>query len=103
MIRSIRFWSLLAASNAIGLLLAWIDSRPTWDDSGISVALVLGASAFFGFASPKGPWIWAASVGIWVPVIGILGSQEYPSIVALMISIGGAYGGAALRGRLIPQ
>ncbi len=39
--RRTMFWVLLAAAVAVGLLIAWVDSRPNWDDTGILVGAIL--------------------------------------------------------------
>ena len=51
-----------------GLIIDWIDSRPHWNDDGISVLMVLLASAIMGFIAKRTPWLIALSVGIWIPL-----------------------------------
>jgi hypothetical protein len=79
---------------AIGVLIGWIDSRPNWDDTGITVALIFGASAFFGFINPKHPWIWALLIGICIPMWNISLSNNYESFIAVVVAFIGAYVGA---------
>jgi hypothetical protein len=56
----------------MGLLISCIDSRPGWDDSGISASMVFGISALAAFLSPERPWVWALITGIWIPLYGII-------------------------------
>ena len=77
-----------------GMLIGWIDSRPNWDDTGITVALVFGASAFFGFINPKHPWLWALLIGICIPLWNIILSNNYESFMAVFVAFIGAYIGS---------
>lgn len=81
----------------LGLLIAYVDSRPTWDDTGISVLAVLAASGGLGLLGPKRPWLWALAVGIWIPLYAILWTHNYGAVLALVFAFVGAYTGAALR------
>jgi hypothetical protein len=54
-------------------------------------------SAIFGFLEPKRPWLWALSLGLWLPVLSALQSQNYGAILALAVTFTGAYVGAAVR------
>ncbi len=86
-----KFWLLFLIALSLGLLICWIDARPNWDDTGISAGLIFLATGFFGLAIPKRAWIWALSVGIWIPVWNIILHNNYGSILALVIAFIGAY------------
>ena len=88
------FWVLLVLAILLGLGIAWVDSRPAWDDTGISAGVVLLASAGFAFAAPRRPWVWALAIGAPIPLLGILSRGNVASLLALVIALVGAYGGA---------
>ena len=91
---------LLAIATLAGLFLAYIDSRPTWDDTAIMVAaisIVSGVIALLGF---ERPWLLALAVGIWIPLYGTFFSHNFGSIIALVIAFIGAYAGWAFRNGL---
>lgn len=94
---------LVVAAIAIGVLIAWIDSRPAWDDTGITAMMVLGSAGVFSFAQPMRPWLWALSVGIWIPVQGIIAQGNVESILALVIAFVGAYAGMTIRRWVSPR
>jgi hypothetical protein len=98
-----RYWALLLSAVAFGNLIGWIDSRPTWDDAGITVAMVLGAASVLGFAGPNRAWLWALAVSIWVPLWNMVLHGSYASAVALLIASIGAYTGAFLRRVILPR
>ena len=80
-----------------GLGFAYLDSRPTWDDTGIlagAVLLTTGLLALLGF---RRPWLLALLVGGWIPLHGILISHNFGSIIALALAFMGAYAGWTLR------
>jgi hypothetical protein len=51
---------------------------------------------YLGFAMPKRAWIWALSVGIWIPIWNIVRNNNYLSFIALPIAFVGAYIGVLI-------
>ena len=93
---------LFALALAWGGLITFVDSRSTWDDTGITVGTLLVISTMFGFVGPKHPWLWALALGIWIPLLSIVRTQNYAAILALIVAFVGAYCGTALRRWLLP-
>jgi hypothetical protein len=81
----------------LGISISFIDSRPNWDDTGITVGFLLLSTGFLGFLSPKHPWLWALVVGIWIPLVSIFYTYNYAGLIALVFSFAGAYGGMLIR------
>lgn len=77
----------------IGLVIAWFDSRPGWDDAGITALIVLGASFLVSVWSKQKPWLFALAVGVWIPAYGIAISGNLGSILALLPAFIGAFVG----------
>jgi hypothetical protein len=88
---------LVALSLIVGLALAYVDSRPTWDDSGILAGAILLACGLLVMLGFRRPWLLALAVGGWIPLRGILLDRNFGSILALLIAFLGAYLGWALR------
>ena len=86
----------------LGVSIAYVDSSPGWDDTGVSAAAVLGASGLFGVLYPARPWLLALAVGVWIPVSGIVREFNYASLLALVFSFAGAYAGAVVRKKSVP-
>jgi hypothetical protein len=76
-----------------GLAVAWIDSRPNWDDTGITVLMVLCAATLWGYFSPRRPWLVALAVSIWIPIAGVVFSNNFGAVIALIPGFIGAYFG----------
>jgi hypothetical protein len=93
----IKFWICLTTALIFGLLIAWVDSRPTWDDTGISVGALLIVTGLLGLVAPERPWLWALAVGIWIPAYGIIAHANYGLLLVLVIAFVGAYAGALIR------
>ena len=91
--------SLLALAVGLGLLIAWVDSRPTWDDAGITAGAIFLTAALCSALRPSLAWLWALAVGIWVPLWGIIGHHNYGSLLALFAASLGA--GAGALGRVL--
>ncbi len=90
-------FALVMAALACGAAIAWVDSRPSWDDTGITAVLVFVSCAAFSFIRPAAPWLWALGVGAWIPLYGILVRHNAGSLLALLIAFVGAYSGALIR------
>jgi hypothetical protein len=87
----------LALAALSGLFITYVDSRPTWDDTGITagvILLVCGALALFGY---RRPWLLALAVGGWIPLYGLFVTHNYGSVLALIVAFAGAYAGWLLR------
>jgi hypothetical protein len=98
-------WVLLFAAVTIGLAIAWVDSRPHWDDSGISAGALLLTAGVLGTIGPRRPWLWALGVGLWIPlylIVDRLAAHNFTPeavsyVVILAFPMAGAYAGMALR------
>jgi hypothetical protein len=84
---------LALVAGAIGLRLGYLDSRPSWDDTGITAALLLLTSAMAAGLSGRRPWLWAFLIGVWIPLLEIRGAAGLASLGALAVSTVGAFGG----------
>jgi len=93
---------LFTAALALGGLIGYIDSRPTWDDTSITAAVLFITSGVFGFLGPKRPWLWALALGIWIPILGLARVQNGWIFLVLVVAFLGAYGGSGLRRLLFP-
>ncbi len=90
------FLSLFIA-GLLGVMAAWIDSRPNWDDTGISAVLILTIAALCGFIAGQKPWLLALASGIWIPLAGIAFNQNFGSLLAFIPAFLGAYAGFLAR------
>ena len=93
---------LLLVALVLGGLIAYADTRPTWDDTGVTAVLLLVAAGVFGFLGPKRPWLWAFALGVWIPLFGMIMDNNYGTIPGLAVAFAGAYGGMAIRRVLLP-
>ena len=87
--KSFFIWCALAI--VMGLIVAWIDSRPNWDDTGISAILIFSIALIFGYLASQKPWIIALAVSIWIPLFSIISSPNYGGLLALIPGFIGAY------------
>jgi hypothetical protein len=93
----LKFYILLVVTLVIGFVIGWIDSGPTWDDTGITVSVVFGTALVAGILMRRFAWVWALAIGIWTPMLNIVRNDEYESLVALAFAFAGAYVGVVLR------
>ncbi len=87
----------LVLTLAAGLAIAWMDTRPNWDDTGITAgALLLTA----GLAALAGVLPWVAAILIAGPLIVAEWRQlNVGMLLVLAMSFAGAIAGAVIRRR----
>jgi hypothetical protein len=91
-----KFWILFIIAIALGMMIGFVDSSPHWDDTGVTVAMILIACSILGFVMPHRAWIWALAVGIWVPIWNIVLNKNYSSLISIVIAFAGAYAGVLI-------
>lgn len=84
---------LLVAAVVFGLLVTYIDSRPTWDDTGITVIALLIGSGIVGLLAQKRPWIFALAIGVWLPIWYMLTKHDMSMLIVLAFPFIGVYAG----------
>jgi len=87
---------LLVAAVIFGLLVAYVDSRPTWDDTGITAFSLLIDSGIIGFLAKKRPWLFALAIGLWFPLWYIITTYDLAMIILLVFPFVGVYIGWAV-------
>lgn len=87
---------LLVLAMVFGLLVTYVDSRPSWDDTGITVFALLIGSGFIGFLVEKRPWLFALAIGLWLPLWYVITTHDLTMIILLVIPFLGVYIGWAL-------
>ena len=85
---------LFLAAVLIGIGIAYVDSRPPWDDTGVTAFALLTSAAVFGLARPRRPWLWALAIGLWIPLFALLRTHAAGSLamfVVMAFPLAGAY------------
>jgi hypothetical protein len=88
---------LVPAAASAGLVLAYIDHRPHFDDTGILAVMIATASAAFGAIEPRYAWLWALLIGGFIPLVNIATTENFGSLLALAFAFAGAYFGPLTR------
>ena len=84
---------LIAAAVAVGAAIGYVDSRPGWDDTGITAGLLIVAAGAAAAVSGRRPWLWALLVGAGTPLFEIPTRGSPASLVALVFAAFGALAG----------
>jgi hypothetical protein len=82
----------LAIALVAGIAIGYIDSRPGWDDTGITAVSLLLAAGIAAFVARRFPWLVAVATGIWVPLFEI----PYLASGGPLVALGFAGAGAAI-------
>ena len=80
-----------------GTTITYVDSRPNWDDTGITALAIFVTCGVLAFTSPQRWWLWAIAVGIWIPLLEIIRTQNFAAILALVVAFIGALLGLLVR------
>jgi hypothetical protein len=79
-----------ALSLAAGCAIGFVDSRPTWDDTGVTVGAVFLASLFISAARPGSAWLTGLLVGTPVLAFNAALHAGFASAIAVVIGLVGA-------------
>jgi hypothetical protein len=90
----------LAVALAAGVLIGFVDSRPTWDDTAITAGSVFLCAGILGAARPRVAWLSGLAVGAPVPVLNAVLNRNLGSAAAVGIGLIGA-GAGYLIGRAL--
>ena len=93
---------LAVVAITLGLAIAWVDSRPGWDDTGITAVSLVAAGAITAALSGHRPLLWAVLVGVWTPLLEIPASGDPAPLIALGFACAGSllgYGVSRLSSR----
>jgi hypothetical protein len=85
---------------AIGLGLAWLDTRPHFDDTGVLVTLLFAIPVPIAAISGRRPWLWALLVGAPVPLAELVSGGSPAAVAAIAVAGVGAAIGYAI-GRMV--
>jgi hypothetical protein len=85
----------------IGCAIGYVDSRPTWDDTGVTVVSVLLATVLLAAARPRAAWLVGPVVGLPILAFNVVLRGTWAAAVATLVAVAGAaigYGIAGARG-----
>lgn len=94
---SISTWLTLLISTVLGLALAYVESRPNWDDTGVLVSGIVISAAMLGWFGSGPYWLMALTAGSWIPLHDIPVIGAYASLMAIVFAFAGTYTGAVMR------
>jgi hypothetical protein len=80
----------------VGIAIGYVDSRATWDDTGVTAGALLLSSAVLAFARPRIAWLVALAVGAPVVVFNVVLRGGFGSAIAIGVSLIGAVIGAGI-------
>ena len=84
----------------IGTGIGYVDSRPTWDDTGITVGAVFVSAAVLATIRPRSGWLAGLAVGLPVLIFDVVLHGHYGAAAAVVVALVGA-GAGMLVGRAL--
>lgn len=94
MVRSSTHIAVLVLAVLLGLTVGWFDSRPTWDDTGITVGVTFIVSALGGAMVRERPWLVALAVAGPLSVLELALTGHGEAFFSFLPAFLGAYAGA---------
>ena len=92
-------WLAAALRLAVGCAIGFVDSRPTWDDTGITAGSIFLASLVVSAARPRSAWLTGLLIGVPVLAFNVILHGSFASAIAVVIGLVGA-GAGYLIGRV---
>ena len=90
-------WITAALSLAIGCAIGFVDSRPAWNDTGITAGAVFLASLGVSAARPRSAWLAGLLIGVPVFAFNVALHGGFASAIAVVIGLAGAGSGYLIR------
>jgi hypothetical protein len=76
-----------------------MDSRPGYDDTGVTAVVLISVAAIAAAIGGTRPWLWAILVGAWTPIIEISSGGSTGSLLAMVFAgLGATIGYVIARG-----
>jgi hypothetical protein len=75
---------------AIGCAIGFVDCRPTWDDTGVTIGSVLLASLLLAAARPRAAWLVGPVVGLPVLAFNVVLRGTWAAALAILVALAGA-------------
>lgn len=92
-----KYWISIILALAIGLIIGWIDTRPNWDDTGITVGLIFITSFLLGLITKRNVWLIAIIIGLCITSINFILNSNLQTAISFVIAFLGAYLGVLLK------
>lgn len=97
---------ILALAIASCFALNWVDTRQNWDDTGITVGLLLLTTGLLAFLAPRRVWLIALAVGVWIPAQAVMKNGvttgTLSMFLVLLFPLAAAYGALGIRQLTMP-
>ena len=78
---------------AFGFVVAGIDSRPGWDDTGVTAGLLVIGAAIAAGLDGRRPWLWTLLVGAPLAIIEVPATGSAAALVGLVFAgVGASFG-----------
>ena len=74
----------------IGCMIAYVDSRATWDDAGVTAAALFITSAVLSTVSPRAAWLIGIVVGLPVLAFNVVLHGNFGAVIGIGVSLVGA-------------
>ncbi|HEY7567300.1 MAG TPA: hypothetical protein VH762_06995 [Gemmatimonadaceae bacterium] len=74
----------------VGVAIAYVDSRATWDDAGVTAAALFITSAVLAAVSPRAAWLIGFVVGLPVLALNVVLHGNFGAVMGIVVSLVGA-------------
>ena len=80
-----------------GCLIGWIDSSPRWNDTGITIGMIVLSSFAFGIMARRRIWLFALVIGLLVTLFNYVLHNNLQSAASIVFAFAGAYSGLLIK------
>jgi hypothetical protein len=74
----------------LGAGIGYVDSRPTWDDAGITAGALFLCAGVLSMMAPRSGWLVGLAVGLPVLLFNVVLHANYGSAAAVVVALVGA-------------
>jgi hypothetical protein len=73
-----------------GAVIGFVDSRPTWDDTGVAAGALFLSALVLACIRPRAAWLIGLAVGLPVVLFNVIAHGNFGSFLAIAFSLAGA-------------
>jgi hypothetical protein len=92
-----KFWLMLILAVTAGCIIGWIDSGPRWNDTGITIGMIVLSSMAFGIMAKRRVWLYALVIGLLVTSFNFILHNNLQSAMSIAFALAGAYSGVIIK------
>jgi len=93
----------VAVAAVLGAVIGYVDSRPTWDDTGVTAGALVVCAFALAWIRPGAAWLVGLALGVPVLLFNAIVHGGFGSALAIAFSLAGAASAYGIRRAMVTE